>query len=383
MSHGAKRMPGKSPSCRRPSRSNHTASPCATAARGQSRWIARSCTGWPPRRGGTSSTVTWAPQSERAWRALIVNPLTKNGVPEDHSSLKNAPRIRLQLALCDDWHGNTGCLVAQDLALFLTKIRTLIHEEISLLTVLYFPICRVPEYSELSVAIEPHPCVSSGRARNIKARQERPRVHHRPYIGGPRKSLVQSVPVPVPSSQDLPRRRCVSSRCFRGQAKERSRPCRFRLAVNASRRCVDYVLGGIVGTIYPSGLCRVTESLCRFGPEIPDRVAKSLSESPDIVSCLLQAVQEGEESIAGFVTPRCSIGRVFLGKCFLLHGKCRFEINLCGFNMFVPEPQCDHRTIDACLQKIHGHGVPQAVHGDTFVFQRRAQVRSRHPMLVQ
>jgi hypothetical protein len=40
--------------------------------------------------------------------------------------------------LCDDCHGeNTGCLVAQDLAL-LTKVRTLIHEEISLLAVLYF-----------------------------------------------------------------------------------------------------------------------------------------------------------------------------------------------------------------------------------------------------
>jgi hypothetical protein len=46
--------------------------------------------------------------------------------------------MRLQLVLCDDWHGNTGCLVAQDLAL-LTKVGTLIHEEISLLTVLYFP----------------------------------------------------------------------------------------------------------------------------------------------------------------------------------------------------------------------------------------------------
>jgi hypothetical protein len=32
----------------------------------------------------------------------------------------------------------TGCLVAQDLVL-LTKVRTLIDEEISLLTVLYFP----------------------------------------------------------------------------------------------------------------------------------------------------------------------------------------------------------------------------------------------------
>ena len=47
-------------------------------------------------------------------------------------------RMRLQLVLRGDWHGNTGSLVAQDLAL-LTKVRTLIHEEISLLTVLYFP----------------------------------------------------------------------------------------------------------------------------------------------------------------------------------------------------------------------------------------------------
>jgi hypothetical protein len=46
--------------------------------------------------------------------------------------------MRLQRVLFDHWHANTGCLVAQDLAM-LTKVRTLIHEEISLLTVLYFP----------------------------------------------------------------------------------------------------------------------------------------------------------------------------------------------------------------------------------------------------
>jgi hypothetical protein len=40
---------------------------------------------------------------------------------------------------------NTGCLVAQDLAL-LTKVRIPIHEEISLLTVLYFPFrARIPK----------------------------------------------------------------------------------------------------------------------------------------------------------------------------------------------------------------------------------------------
>ena len=46
--------------------------------------------------------------------------------------------MRLQLVLREDRQGNTRCLVAQDLAL-LIKVRTLIHEEISLLTVLYFP----------------------------------------------------------------------------------------------------------------------------------------------------------------------------------------------------------------------------------------------------
>jgi hypothetical protein len=49
--------------------------------------------------------------------------------------------MRLQLVLCDDWHGNTGCLVAQDLAL-LTKVGTLIHEEISLLTCFIFRFVR-------------------------------------------------------------------------------------------------------------------------------------------------------------------------------------------------------------------------------------------------
>src|SRR5260370_5710641 len=63
-------------------------------------------------------------------------------------------------------------------------------------------IFRVPEYSEVLVAIWPRPCVSARITRNIKARRERPRVHRRPYIDGPKKSLVQAVPVPVPSWQD-------------------------------------------------------------------------------------------------------------------------------------------------------------------------------------
>src|SRR3990172_8444085 len=47
------------------------------------------------------------------------------------------------------------------------------------------------------------------------------------------------------------------------------------------------------------------------------------------------------------------------------------------------EPQGNHRTIDARLEKVHGHGVSQAVNSDTLVLQRRAHLGGRHAMLVQ
>lgn len=84
----------------------------------------------------------------------------------------------------------------------------------------------------------------------------------------------------------------------------------------------------------------------------------------------LKTVQEGEESVGGFIAPASGILRGYLSKRFFLHGECCFEVNLCGFKPFVTEPQCDHRSIDACLQKVHGHGVPQTVDGDTFSSQR-------------
>jgi hypothetical protein len=47
-------------------------------------------------------------------------------VPEDHSSLRNAPEFDYSSFYATTGTGNTGCLVARDLAL-LTKVRTLIH----------------------------------------------------------------------------------------------------------------------------------------------------------------------------------------------------------------------------------------------------------------
>jgi hypothetical protein len=57
---------------------------------------------------------------------------------KNHSSLKNAPECDYSSFYVTSGTGTPGCLVAQDLAL-LTKVRSLIHEEISLLTVPYFP----------------------------------------------------------------------------------------------------------------------------------------------------------------------------------------------------------------------------------------------------
>ena len=110
------------------------------------------------------------------------------------------------------------------------------------------------------------------------------------------------------------------------------------------------------------------ESLCGFGSEISVRVLQSPRTSLDIVLCRLQTVQEGEESVASFKTTRSSMRRGRLRKRFLLHGERRFEIDLCGFDAFMTKPQRDHRAIDTRLEKVHGHGVSQAMVRDSLAF---------------
>jgi hypothetical protein len=60
------------------------------------------------------------------------------GLPRIIQQKENAPEFDYSSFYVTTSMGHTGCLVAQELAL-LTKVRTLIHEEISLLTALYFP----------------------------------------------------------------------------------------------------------------------------------------------------------------------------------------------------------------------------------------------------
>ena len=113
------------------------------------------------------------------------------------------------------------------------------------------------------------------------------------------------------------------------------------------------------------------------------RIAQSPWRSPDIVGCRLQTVQEREESVSRFVPAGFCVWRGCPRQRFFLHGKCCLEINLCGLNTFVAEPQRDHRTVNPIFEKVHGHGVPQAVNGDPLLLQRRAGDGSRRAMFVQ
>src|SRR5580658_10976766 len=47
------------------------------------------------------------------------------------------------------------------------------------------------------------------------------------------------------------------------------------------------------------------------------------------------------------------------------------------------EPQCNNGTIHARLEKVHCHRVPQAMNGDPFLLQRRAEFGCRRAMLGQ
>ncbi|AAP85889.1 putative integrase/recombinase (plasmid) [Cupriavidus necator H16] len=84
----------------------------------------------------------------------------------------------------------------------------------------------------------------------------------------------------------------------------------------------------------------------------------------------LQSIQEAEKFVCRPVASWLAVSQRCLRKSLLLHRKCRFEIDLRGFHRFMPEPQCNHGTINARLQKVHGHRMPQTVNGDLFLLQR-------------
>jgi hypothetical protein len=74
------------------------------------------------------------------------------------------------------------------------------------------------------------------------------------------------------------------------------------------------------------------KSLCGFGSEISDRVVPGTRASRDIVLCRLQAVQEGEESVAesGPRVCRCSLSELANGRYMLQEELPALTIELVG-----------------------------------------------------
>ena len=104
---------------------------------------------------------------------------------------------------------------------------------------------------------------------------------------------------------------------------------------------------------------------CRFGGD-------RLPRLPDIVLADLQAAEKAEQPVTGLVAAGVAGWRRCFGQCLLLHRQRRLQIDLGGLDRFVTEPQRDHRAIDACLKKVHGRRVAQAVDSDPLMFQRGA-----------
>src|SRR2546425_9931611 len=125
----------------------------------------------------------------------------------------------------------------------------------------------------------------------------------------------------------------------------------------------------------------LTRGTCRAGNG--GGRANAVAVPADIVSRFLQAAEKPEELIAGMVPGGTALGRAGLGERSFFHRERRLQINLSGFPRFMAEPQRNDRAIDACLEQVHGRGVPQAVYAHALVRQRRTRARRGLPVFVQ
>jgi site-specific recombinase XerD len=81
----------------------------------------------------------------------------------------------------------------------------------------------------------------------------------------------------------------------------------------------------------------------------------------------LEIVEKVQKLIARLITTQLTLRWCRFGECLLFHRQCGFQINLGGFDRFMPEPQGNHGSIHTGLQQLHGHGVPQAMDRDPLV----------------
>jgi len=72
-----------------------------------------------------------------------------------------------------------------------------------------------------------------------------------------------------------------------------------------------------------------------------------------------------------------------LGKSSFFQFETRLKINLSRFHTFVSKPQCNHRTINTVLEKIHCRAVSEHVRRNAFVFQSGAPLACEGNMFSQ
>ena len=69
-----------------------------------------------------------------------------------------------------------------------------------------------------------------------------------------------------------------------------------------------------------------------------------------ILAAYLETAEEAENTVGGTVAPWFSINGIDLSQDFFLQRKIGVEIDLGGFYRFMPQPQCNHGSIDTRLE---------------------------------
>jgi hypothetical protein len=63
--------------------------------------------------------------------------------------------------------------------------------------------------------------------------------------------------------------------------------------------------------------------------------------------------------------------------------ECCIEVYVCGLFMLMSEPERDGGSIDAFLNQVHCHSMPQPVDSNALLFKRRTYLASRTTMFAQ
>jgi hypothetical protein len=85
-----------------------------------------------------------------------------------------------------------------------------------------------------------------------------------------------------------------------------------------------------------------------------------------------EPVEEGQQRVGWPIAARRGLGRIHAGDGAFLLRHVGVQVDRCGGDLLVAEPEGDDRDVDAGLQQPHRGGMSQGVHGDVLAAQQRA-----------